>query len=72
MRRLVPPFLMLLCLAGCQRGYILAEAIEPVLVRVAARHDNYVQNDEKLSTPQRETFLRSTELLRAMVAEARK
>lgn len=66
--------LLAACLAFpgcCGAGAVRAEAIAPAVEKVSARHDAYVKADASLSEVDRRIFLRSTELLRKVLAEAR-
>lgn len=49
---------------------ISAEAVEPLILIVSARHDSYVENDATLSVDDQATYLRSTRLLRDMLEAA--
>lgn len=59
-------------LSGCggPRGMIEAEALQGLMGPVLERHDLYVSRDTDLTPVERETFYRSSELLRGMVREA--
>jgi hypothetical protein len=57
-------------LAGCQKGMIRVSEIAPSVQIVADRHDAYVEADTTLSDTERRIYLRSTSLLREIVAEA--
>lgn len=64
--------LVALCGSGCtSSGYVHVDTFDGLIEPVAARHDDYVQADESLDEFQRRVFLRSTELLRKAVAEAK-
>lgn len=56
-------------LAGCG-SMVDATAIKGSTDLICGRHDAYVTNDPTLSDLQRQTYLRSTELLRKVVDEA--
>ena len=63
--------------AGCGggAGYIRAEAIAPAVELVTVRHDKMLRGEidpAKLSEEDKATYLRSSELLRSVVAEALK
>lgn len=62
----------MLFLASCQTGMIRADAIDGPVNRIADRHDAYVKEDNSLSNEERAIYLRSSELLRRVIAEARK
>lgn len=66
---------VLLCsvifLVGC-KGMIHINSIKPSLTIVADRHDRYVRADPGLTSVERETQLRTTELLRQILEEASK
>jgi hypothetical protein len=66
---LILPMLML---AGCASNMIRVEAIDPLIQIVADRHDDYVENDSSLELGKKEAYLRSTELLRRLMEEAKK
>lgn len=58
-------------LASCQTtGMIRADAIDGPANRIADRHDAYVKEDSSLSNEERAIYLRSSELLRRIIAEA--
>lgn len=57
---------------GAQKGYVSVSAIEGSVRIVADRHDAYVAADTGLSESERQTRLRTTELLRQVVNEASK
>lgn len=57
-------------MTACARGMIHVDAMTPTLAPVMARHDAYVLADPALSPEDKATYLRSTELLRGVVAEA--
>ena len=59
-------------LASCQMGMIRADAIDGPVNRISDRHDAYVKEDDSLSDEEKSIYLRSSELLRRIVAEARK
>lgn len=56
---------------GCHRGEIQADAIAPLIEDVSARHDKLVTKDPTISDADKATYLRSTELLRRVVKEAK-
>jgi hypothetical protein len=59
----------LACLTSCT-GMISAASVDPLIRTVSDRHDAYVNGDQSLSQVQRETYLRSTTLLRKLLDEA--
>jgi hypothetical protein len=59
-------------LAGCQTGMVRVDAIEPALTSVMERHDTYVKEDPNLTDLMKEIYLRTTELLRKLLEEAKK
>lgn len=61
-----------LFLVGCASNMIRVEAIAPLIDIVAERHDGYVENDSSLELGKKEAYLRSTELLRRLMEEAKK
>jgi len=71
-KRWIWPALVLLSMAGCKGGMVRADAIQGLVGEVAERHDRYVAADATLTEQQRSIFTRSTELLRAVIAEAMK
>ena len=64
--------LVLAGVAGCCKGHIRADSIDGLVDKVATRHDDYVQKDATLKDADKAIFLRSTELLRKVVDEAKK
>lgn len=58
-------------LAGCQTGMVRVDAIEPALTSVMERHDTYVKEDPNLTELAKEIYLRTTELLRKLLEEAK-
>lgn len=74
MIRLVTLATALLALAatGCsQPGMVSVSAIDAPVNAVCDRHDAYVEADTSLSDLEKETYLRTTTLLRRVVEEAR-
>lgn len=62
----------LLAFAGCTaNGKISADAIDSSVTAVCDRHDAYVSDDPRLSDADKATFLRSSALLKKVVAEAK-
>ncbi len=59
-------------LAACSTNMIAVEAIEDPTLKVSARHDAYVAADPDLLDLEREIYLRTTELLRRVIEEAKK
>lgn len=57
---------------GCSKGMINVGAIDGIVQDVTIRHDNYVNNDPDIDDEHRSAYLRSSQLLREIVAEARK
>ncbi len=59
---------------GCnmKKGMIDVGAIESSISTVTERHDDYVEADTSLSDVEKSTALRSSELLRRIVDEAKK
>lgn len=66
------PALLLICFVGCKGGMISVDAIDGSVQKVSDRHDAYVNADLSLSADQKRTFLRTTELLRLVLEEAKK
>lgn len=63
--------LSLFALAACSpQGTINASALQGVMEPVLDRHDAYVSADDSLLDFQKETYLRSSELIREMVRSA--
>jgi bifunctional pyridoxal-dependent enzyme with beta-cystathionase and maltose regulon repressor activities len=61
----------ILCTPGCVgKGQIAAVDVQEVVQLVCDRHDVYVASDSSLVEIQRDVYLRSTELLRAIVRTA--
>jgi hypothetical protein len=59
--------------AGCCSGHVRADAIDGLVQKVADRHDRFVKgepNAEDRDPKNKDTFLRSTELLRKTLKEA--
>lgn len=63
---------LLAALAGCSSNTIRVEAIRDPIRFVADRHDAYVRADESLSDLERETYIRTSRLLRELIEEAEK
>ena len=62
-----------LCGSGCtSSGYVHVDTFDGLIEPVAARHDAYVEADAALDETQKRVFLRSTQILRALIEEARK
>lgn len=65
--------LVALCASGCtSSGYVHVDTFDGLIGPVADRHDAYVQADKTLDETQKRVFLRSTELLRKIIDEAKK
>lgn len=60
-----------LILGACCRGHISADAVAPLIEDVSALHDKLVTKDPAISDADKATYLRSTELLRKVVKEAK-
>lgn len=61
--------------AGCCSGHVSAAAIDGLVEKVADRHDRFVKgepNAEDKDPKNKDTFLRSTELLKKTLKEAQK
>ena len=58
-------------LASCQMGMIRADAIDGPVNGITARHDAYVQEDDSLSDEEKSIYLRTSELLRRIITEAK-
>lgn len=75
MRRIIPLVLVVAILfigPGCMRkGYVKVGAIEGLVEKVSTRHDAYINADDSLSDLKKRVALRSTALLRKVVAEAK-
>jgi hypothetical protein len=56
--------------ACCPQKAIDADAVSEPLIRVADRHDHYVDQDASLTDAEKRTYLRTTELLREIVDAA--
>ncbi len=61
----------LFLLSACSSGMIHVDAIEGLVEPLTARHDAYVQNDENLSDELKGDYLRSSDILRAVLEEAK-
>ncbi len=61
-----------LFLASCQTGMVRADAIDGPVNRISDRHDTYVREDGSLSDDEKSIYLRSSELLRRIVEEAKR
>lgn len=59
-------------LVGCKAHMINVDAFGPGLERVLDRHDDYVKADKSLSEVARDIYLKTTELIRKVLEEARK
>lgn len=61
---------------GCsQKGYVRADAIDGSLISVCDRHDKMLKGEldpKSISEADKKTYLRTSELLRKAVAEAKK
>lgn len=71
-KRILGAVLPLFLLMSCQTGMIRADSIDGAVNRVADRHDAYVRDDDSLSDDEKSIYLRTTELLRRLLAEAQK
>lgn len=61
-----------LAFTGCATDpTVRVDAIEPALVSIMARHDNYVAADDALTADERAIYWKTTELVREVLAEAR-
>lgn len=62
----------LLCLSGClaPKRTVNADALTPTLGPVLERHDAYVSADESLDDLEKETYLRSSALLKGTMITA--
>ena len=72
-RRWALPAIVLLAAlsSSCKGNMIRADAIDGLVREVAERHDRYVGADAALSETQKSVYLRSTELLRAVIEAAK-
>ena len=77
MKRITSPFTCLLLFvallsagSGCCKGHIRATEIEGNIKWVTQRHDHCVNNHLEIDDWKKETFLRSSILLRDVVQEA--
>lgn len=58
-------------LYGCQsKGTIVAGAIDVPMTKIMERHDAYVNADSGLTQVERDTYLRSSELMRRVLDTA--
>jgi hypothetical protein len=57
---------------GCKSHMINVDALEGGLVKVLDRHDAYVKADTSLEDLVKQVYLRSTELIRMILEEAKK
>lgn len=64
--------ILTLMFASCQTGMIRADAIDGPVNRISDRHDAYVKEDASLSADEKAIYLRSSELLRRVIAEAKR
>lgn len=62
----------LFCGSCTAPGTVQASEIAPLVKKLCERHDAYVRADGGLSEQDRATFLRSSEILRSVLAEAAK
>lgn len=63
-----------LSISGCSKGMVRVEAIAGLVEDVSRRHDSMLKGEvkpESVSEADRATWLRSTEILRGVVREAR-
>lgn len=63
-----------LTMTGCSKGMVRVEAIAGLVEDVARRHDSLLKGElkpESVTDADRATWLRSTEILRGVVREAR-
>lgn len=60
-----------LAVVACDAGKVDAEALDGVMHPVLDRHDAYVIEDESLEEVERSTALRSSEIIRRLVDEAK-
>lgn len=63
---------MAACQSGTSKGYVSVGAIDGPIDTVTERHDRYVRADDTLNETERSTALRTSELLRGIVSEAKK
>lgn len=68
----MPVLLCLLALTSCKTDMIRVGAIDGPILRITERHDGYVRDDDNLSSDEKEIYLRSSELLNAIIEEAKK
>lgn len=63
-----------LSIGGCSKGMIRADAVSPLTEDVTIRHDKLLRGElkpESISDADKATYLRSSELLRKTIKEAR-
>lgn len=63
---------LLLTSTGCAKHTISVDAIDSLITIVSARHDAYIDADKTLDAGKKADYKRSTALLNAVVAEAKK
>jgi len=64
----------LLFVAGCCKGYVRADSIDGLVDKITRRHDNFIKGEatEADKDPRKkDSHLRSTEVLRLIVDEAK-
>jgi hypothetical protein len=74
LKKAAAPLLLaaVLALPSCQTGMISVSNVENGLMGVLDRHDTYVKADTKLDALLRGIYLRTTELIRKVIEEAKK
>lgn len=63
---------ILVGLSSCKTNMIRVDAIDGPVQRITERHDDYIRDDENLSSDEKEIYLRSSELLNRVIEEAKK
>lgn len=61
-----------LMLTGCTKGMIAVDNVDGLFHRVADRHDAYIAADRTLAPVEKQIANRDTQLLREVIAEAKK
>lgn len=70
MKQIITILLLCSCI-GCASRTVNVDAISDGVFYVTVRHDAYVQGDETLTEAQKQQYLRTSELLRNVVNEAK-
>lgn len=72
MKKIIVVALLALSLVSCKTDMIRVDAIDGPILRMTKRHDEYIRNDDSLSPAVKDIYLLSSELLNAIIEEAKK